>query len=166
MYIFKIAFNKIALKFPFISRVSKARKWQIKRVKIKARRRERTQARNLTNSQKILPQQPKRMIRSKIRFHQTDKKLSLVGSSEKIYIKWFVLAGKSVSTTQNEAFVEKYVSTIRQETASSNKKIEENNFHQHENIFILKLVHRNLNNGFQQQKKALNKRILFPLDRK
>ena len=50
MYIFKIAFNKIALKFPFISRVSKARKWQIKRVKIKARRRERTQARNLTNS--------------------------------------------------------------------------------------------------------------------
>ena len=33
--------------------------------------------------------------------------------SLKKYKKWFVLARKSVSTTQNEAFVEKDVSTIR-----------------------------------------------------
>ena len=39
------------------------------------------------------------------------KKHSLAGVSEKIYKKWFVLARNSVSTTRNEAFVEKYVST-------------------------------------------------------
>ena len=33
--------------------------------------------------------------------------------SMKKYKKWFVLARKSVSTTRNEAFVGKYVSTIR-----------------------------------------------------
>ena len=50
--------------------------------------------------------------------------------------------------------------------ASSDKKIEEKRFHQQENVFLLKLVHPNLNNGFQQYKKALNKSILFPLDRR
>ena len=41
------------------------------------------------------------------------KKLSLAGVSEKKHKKWFVLARKSVSTTQNETFVRKYVSTIQ-----------------------------------------------------
>ena len=35
------------------------------------------------------------------------KKLCLAGGSEKIYKKWFVLATESVSTTRNDAFVEK-----------------------------------------------------------
>ena len=41
------------------------------------------------------------------------KKLSPAGVSEKIYKKWFVQVRKSVPTIRNEAFVEKYVSTIR-----------------------------------------------------
>ena len=45
-----------------------------------------------------------------------------------MYEKWFVLVRKSVSTTRNEAFLEKYVFPIRK-TASSGKKIEENAFH-------------------------------------
>ena len=45
-------------------------------------------------------------------------------SLKKVYKKWLVLARKSVSTTRNEAFVEKYVSHGK--TASSDKKIEEN----------------------------------------
>ena len=40
------------------------------------------------------------------------KKLSLEGVHEKIYKKWFVLARKSVFTTRNKAFVEKYFSAI------------------------------------------------------
>ena len=52
-------------------------------------------------------------------------------------------------------------------TASSGKKINENGFHQQENVFLLKLVLPNFNNGSQhQEKNALNKSILFPLDRK
>ena len=38
--------------------------------------------------------------------------LSVVGVPEKYIKKWFVLARKSVSNTRNEAFVEKYVTTI------------------------------------------------------
>ena len=40
------------------------------------------------------------------------------------------------------------------------KKIKENSFHYQENVFLLKLVPPV---GFQQQKDALNKSILFPL---
>ena len=43
------------------------------------------------------------------------------------------------------------------------KKIKENSFHYHENVFLLKLVPPI---GFQQQKNALNKSILFPLNKK
>ena len=43
-----------------------------------------------------------------------DRKKAFSGIvSEKTYKKWFVLARKSVSTTQNEIFVRKYVSTIQ-----------------------------------------------------
>ena len=42
------------------------------------------------------------------------KKLSMTGVSEKyIFKRWFAQARKSVSSTRNEAFVEKYVSTIQ-----------------------------------------------------
>ena len=61
-----------------------------------------------------------------------------------MYEKWFVLVRKSVSTTRNEAFFEKYVFTIRK-TASSSKKIEENAFHWKENVFLLKLAPPNFN---------------------
>ena len=54
---------------------------------------------------------------------------------------------------------------LYRKTASSGKKIEENDFQEQENVFLLKLVSPNYINGFQQ-KKALNKNILFPLDRK
>ena len=67
--------------------------------------------------------------------------------------KWFVLARKSVSTTRNEAFVEKYVSTIRKNCFFLAKKIE-NGFHQQENTFLLKSIPPNFNHGFQQQKKG------------
>ena len=39
--------------------------------------------------------------------------LSLARGSEKLYINWFELARKSVYTTSDETFFEKYVSTIR-----------------------------------------------------
>ena len=51
-------------------------------------------------------------------------------------------------------------------TASSGKKIKENGFHPQEDVFLLKLVLPNFSNGFQRQKKAQNKSIRFPLDRK
>ena len=51
-------------------------------------------------------------------------------------------------------------------TASSGKKIKENGFHQQEKVFLLKLAPPNFNNGFQHQKKSLNRNILFPPDRK
>ena len=38
--------------------------------------------------------------------------------------------------------------------ASSGKKVKENGFHYHENVFLLKLVPPNFNNGFQHQKKS------------
>ena len=46
-------------------------------------------------------------------FHLDGKKLSLARVSEKCIKKWFVQSRASVSTTRNEAFVEKYISTIR-----------------------------------------------------
>ena len=49
-----------------------------------------------------------------------------------------------------------------EKTASSGKKIKENDFHQQENVFLFKLVPLDFNNGFQHQKRALNKSILFP----
>ena len=48
----------------------------------------------------------------KIKLPLDRKKAFPAGVSEKIYKKWFVLARKYVSTTQDEAFVEKYVSLI------------------------------------------------------
>ena len=67
--------------------------------------------------------------------------------------KWFVLTRKSVSTTRNEAFIEKYVSWTRKNFLSD-KKIKENGFHLHKNVFLLKLVPKNFGNGFQHQKKS------------
>ena len=55
------------------------------------------------------------------------KKLSLEGVSEKIYIKWFVITRKSVSTTRNEAFV-KSTFPLYGKAASSGKEIK-NGFH-------------------------------------
>ena len=54
---------------------------------------------------------------------------------------------------------------LYEKTTSSRKKIE-NGFQWQENIFLLKLIPPNLNHDFQQQKKALKKSILFPLDTK
>ena len=71
-----------------------------------------------------------------------------------MYEKWFVLVRKSVSTTRNEAFFEKYVFPIRK-TASSGKKIEENAFHQQENVFLLKLAPPNFNNEIPAAVKKL-----------
>ena len=51
-------------------------------------------------------------------------------------------------------------------TAFSGKKVKENGFLQQEKVFLLKLVSPNFNNGVQHQRKALNKSILFPLNRK
>ena len=45
-------------------------------------------------------------------FTKQEINLSPAGVSEKTYKKWFLLDRKSISTTQNEAFVEKYISTI------------------------------------------------------
>ena len=96
-------------------------------------------------------------------FHQTEKKPSQAGVSEKQYKKWFVLARKSVPTTWNEAFFKKY--------------IRKNCFSWHENrrkwfslarkCFFFKnwlpLVSIVVS---MSRKKALNKSILFPLNRK
>ena len=70
-------------------------------------------------------------------------------TDRKIYKTWFALARKSIPTIRNEAFVEKYVSTIRK-----------NCFFWQENLrkwfalagkcFLLKLVPPNFNNGFQR----------------
>ena len=73
---------------------------------------------------------------------------------------FLVLDRKSVSITRNEAFVEKYVCTIRK-IASFEKKIE-NGFHSQENIFLLKLIPPNLIHGFQQQKKVSEQKHTFP----
>ena len=73
--------------------------------------------------------------------------------SLKKYKKWFVIVRKSVYTTRNEAFVEKYISTIRKNCYFwQENKI--NGFHQQQNVFLLKLVPPNFNNGFQHQKKS------------
>ena len=72
----------------------------------------------------------------------------------------FVPARKSVSTTRNEAFAEKYISTIRKNCFFWQTK------NQQEKFFQLKLIPPNFNHGFQQQKNAANKSRLFPLDRK
>ena len=66
---------------------------------------------------------------------------------------WFALARKSVSTTRNEGFVEKYVSSIRKNCFFWQKN-PENGFHKQKIIFLLKLIPPNFNRGFQQQKKA------------
>ena len=78
---------------------------------------------------------------------------------------WFVLARKSVSTTRNKAFVEKYVSTIRKIASSGKKpkmvstrrwqqclkkKIGENGFHWPEIKFILAEIGFCINNLFLQ----------------
>ena len=85
---------------------------------------------------------------------------------QKTYKKWSARARKSVSTTRNEAVV-KNTFPLYEKNASCGKKIEENGFHLQENVLLLKLVPSNFNNVFQQQRKqALNKSILFPLDRK
>ena len=51
----------------------------------------------------------------------------------------FVLARKSVSTTRNEAFVEKYVSNIRKNCFFWQIKIE-NGFYYQESYFSLKIA--------------------------
>ena len=66
---------------------------------------------------------------------------------------WFVLARKSISTTQNEAFVENTFPLYGKTVSSSGKKIE-NGFHQQENVFLLKFIPPNFNHGFQQHKKG------------
>ena len=58
----------------------------------------------------------------KTKFPLDRKKLSPEGASERIYKKWFVLARKCISTTQNDAFIEKYVSSMRKNASSGNKK--------------------------------------------
>ena len=65
---------------------------------------------------------------------------------------WFVLARKSVSTTQNEVSVEKCVSTIRKICFfwQKNRKW----FPLAEKYFSVKIDSANFNHGFPQQKKG------------
>ena len=72
-----------------------------------------------------------------------EKKFSIAEVSIK-YKKWFVLARKSISTTRNEAFLEKYYTENQRKWFPLAGK-----------CFLLKLVPPNFNNGFQQQKRKL-----------
>ena len=83
-----------------------------------------------------------------------DRKKSLPQQeSLKKYKKWFVLARKSVSTTRNEAVLEKYISTIWKNCF----------FWQESQRKWFPLAGKWFSYGFQHQKKTLNKSILFPL---
>ena len=48
----------------------------------------------------------------------------------------------------------KHSSKNTEKTASTGKKMKENGFHEQENVFLLKLVLLNFNNGFHHQRKG------------
>ena len=75
--------------------------------------------------------------------------LSVAGVSEKYIKKWFVLTRKSDFTTRNEAFVEKYVTTIHKFCLFWQKN--KRKWFLVPGKCFLKLVHPI---GFQQQRKS------------
>ena len=80
------------------------------------------------------------------------KKLPPAAVSEIIYKKWFVLARKSVFTTRNKAFAEKYVSAIRKNCFVWQEN-QRKWFPLAGRCFSFKIP-PNFNNGFQHQKKS------------
>ena len=82
------------------------------------------------------------------------KKLFLRQESEKKYIKNGLCQPENPFSLPGTTQSLKNTFPRYGKTASSGKKIKENGFHQQENVFLLKLVLPNFNNGFQHQKKS------------
>ena len=108
----------------------------------------------------IREKNPSPIARMKDSFKNTfsldrQKSLSPAEVSEKICKEWFVLARKSVSATQNEIFVRKYISTIQKNCFFWQKKKNQRKwFPIAGKCFPFKIGSPNFNNGFQHQKKS------------
>ena len=81
------------------------------------------------------------------------KKSFLREEARKKYIKNGLYQPKNPFTLPGMKHLLKNTFPRYRQTASSGKKNKENDFHQQENVFLLKLVSPNFNNGFQHQKK-------------